>query len=817
MTSDAATAADEEAEPGSEGAAGAADPLVSNGLGSPSCRGGLGAGELSSGVRGNCETSGFVAAAAPTGDFGLDVHIDTGLLGLSSGSLLVGVQDVCVTPLWMALVWAVHALVVMLEWCFAIDLLDRPSVQLGIARGLRAAQAAFTAPWLGAALAVGSLALAYDGLVRRRVGESLARALLALAMTAGGLWVMLDPTGTVGSLGSWANQASLGTLAVSASGSPGAPQATLDDAMRTLFAAVVEGPWCYLEFGDVGWCREERLRDPHLRAAAQALASAELSRVGCSGEVPAGECVARGSAEASALEGSARLLRTARTNGAIFLALPANGAGRNSINDSGSLLRAICQSDDATHCHGASASEAEFRTNHGTWPRVGGLMLIAAGAFGALLLLGYLALRLLTAALFCMVLLLLAPLVALAPPLGENGRAAFRRWAAQLLAALVSKLLFSFALGAMLAVLSILASLEALGWWTQWLLMSAFWWAAFARRHQVLELAGVQRTQGHSSWRGARPRGGPLARRRIVERVRAARERLDRRSSEAHAVDASGSEAVPHRIRPPRPARVQRPHEAAGATDRLSRQVERLAGPVPGDERARRAESSASRAAALDTRAARIRQELAGAQARGERRRAARLSWRAERVEREAAVARSGHMPPWRARATDRADRRAGAPASGEATSETAARTRFLDRQAALPAATERRAPGEERREYAALSGLIGRDAREYERLDGGEQRRARLAIDRELALRREALGATGALAHADGTGRPWRAPGTETPEPSPRADRRATDVRPATGGTRRSSAPSESESPVMRDARAVAERRKRQLGPDTP
>ena len=28
------------------------------------------------------------------------------------------------TPLWMALVWAVHALVVMLEWCFTIDLLD---------------------------------------------------------------------------------------------------------------------------------------------------------------------------------------------------------------------------------------------------------------------------------------------------------------------------------------------------------------------------------------------------------------------------------------------------------------------------------------------------------------------------------------------------------------------------------------------------------------------------------------------------------------------------------------------------------------------
>jgi len=161
-----------------------ADPLVSNGLGSPSCRGGAAGAALSARARANCETSGFVAAAAPTGDFGLDVHIDTGLLGLSSGGLLASVQDLCVAPLWMALVWAVHALVVMLEWCFEIDLLDSPSVQLGVARGLRATQAAFTMPWLATAFAVGAVVLAYDGLVRRQIGESLARAALALAMTA---------------------------------------------------------------------------------------------------------------------------------------------------------------------------------------------------------------------------------------------------------------------------------------------------------------------------------------------------------------------------------------------------------------------------------------------------------------------------------------------------------------------------------------------------------------------------------------------------------------------------------------------------------
>ncbi len=89
------------------------DPLVSNGLGSPLCERATVGHELSAASRRDCESSGFVAAAAPTGNFGIDVHIDTGLLGLSSAGLLAIVQNLFVTPVWMALVWAVHALIVI--------------------------------------------------------------------------------------------------------------------------------------------------------------------------------------------------------------------------------------------------------------------------------------------------------------------------------------------------------------------------------------------------------------------------------------------------------------------------------------------------------------------------------------------------------------------------------------------------------------------------------------------------------------------------------------------------------------------------------
>ena len=125
---------------------------------------------------------------------------------------------------------------------------------------------------------------------------------------------------------------------------------------------------------------------------------------------------------------SARLLQGARSNGDEFLALPPNGPDRNSINDSGSLLRALCRSSDATACTGPSAAEAEFRTNAGTWPRVGGLLLIAIGLqTGMLLLLGYIGLRLLLAAIFSMFYLLLHAGHRAAPGFGRERKGAVPR------------------------------------------------------------------------------------------------------------------------------------------------------------------------------------------------------------------------------------------------------------------------------------------------------------------------------------------------------------------------------------------------------
>ena len=36
------------------------------------------------------------------------------------------IQDMFIAPVWNTLVWLVHALVVMLQWCYTLELLAAP-------------------------------------------------------------------------------------------------------------------------------------------------------------------------------------------------------------------------------------------------------------------------------------------------------------------------------------------------------------------------------------------------------------------------------------------------------------------------------------------------------------------------------------------------------------------------------------------------------------------------------------------------------------------------------------------------------------------
>jgi hypothetical protein len=807
------------------------DPLVENGLGSPLC--GAPA-ELPAAGRRNCETSGFEAAGAPTGNYGLDVHIETGLLGLSTQTVL---QDYLVEPVWMGLVWVVHALVVALEWCFALDLLDSSALG-GLERSLRATRSSFTGPWLVLAFAVAAVAAAYNGLVRRRVAETLGQSALMLAMMAGGLWVIADPAGTVGALGRWVDAASAGTLGTVVQGSPAHASRTLAQSMGGLFGAVVGAPWCYLEFGNVGWCEDPARLEPRLRAAGLALLTRPHFAKCEGGERDPKICEGLESeaprASVPSHSRSAALMRAARTNGEVFLALPANEAARNSIDEPGSLLRVLCGgSESATECRGPTAAEAEFRTQGATTSRIAGLLLIVVGAVGMVRLLGFIALHLLGAEIVSLFYLLLAPAAVLAPALGDGGRAAFRTWATRLVGAVCSKLIFSFLLGAVLLMTRTLIGLEALGWWTRWLLVAVLWWGAHRQRHQVLGfIAGEHR-------------GSSERHRSLLQRFK--------QQLEGPRTVVQGASWIRKKLSGPAPSverrrtleRIGGQRAQATADEQVTRMLERehaaaSAHAAPGSEA--QSELSAER-----TRLQRVRGEQAKAAAAGDTRRAARLGDRVQRIQGE--VDR-GQFALNEARRTaaegERAQLRTGRAYTAEQLRE---RSEWLDAQAALPAARAGSGAGGSAqsgdagagaagRDYGGLAGMLGYGREQYEQLQPRVQREARMEIDRELALRRELRDAAGSVLGFE-PARP-RSPGRRERRRADRDFDRALDQRLRESGhaaprsrerpshrerprdvpphhSPRPDPPRRSgggfESPVLRDAHEVARRRKRQLG----
>ncbi len=452
---------------------------MENGLGSPLCRDPEG---LSATEQRSCQTASFVAAPDPTNDYAFDVNINTGVS--KWGNDVSATLENFAQLGWMVLVSATHGLVVMFEWCYSLNLLS-DSLLREVTVALHDARLSFTEPWMAIALAIASTLAVYHGLIRRRVTDTIGGALAMLAMMVGGLWVIADPAGTVGAVEQWANQAGAGTLAVVASGSPSHPERTLAESMQVLFIGVVGKPWCYMEFGDVDWCENSGQLDPGLRKVGLAIADSEEKKSGCHDL-----CDAGASPGDRTLAASAVLLREAQTNGELFLALPANEPERNSVKNKSTLLGVLCGGgESADKCRGPTAPQAEFRSEKATGSRLLGLFLIWAGALGMLLLLGFLALRLLYAALMGLFLLLLAPAAVLAPALGDGGRSAFRGWALKLMGAVVAKLTYSFLLGVVLLMMKVLLGLTILGWWTQWLLISAFWWSAFIKRDQVFEFA----------------------------------------------------------------------------------------------------------------------------------------------------------------------------------------------------------------------------------------------------------------------------------------------------------------------------------------
>jgi hypothetical protein len=463
----------------------------------------------------NCASSGSPASAYPGENYTPDTHVNGGVGDLSGN--FVGMLQQAIAFVFMVLVKVIQAAILAVSMAFGLDLFgsDRTGQ---VPHALQTAESFFTLPWLPFAFAVGALWALARLWVAREEGRAIGELAVMVAIMIGGLIVISDPQGTAGWFDHLSNQAAMGTLAAFSDNNAGQPNGGYANATAGLWQETVEKPWCAMEFGNVDWCmspldaQTKQWRSDVLAHSTQADSGGELAtttailtaqacaKALAAHEVPAGSPCLVSQQEALRLE-------DARTNGELWLAFPANDDARNGLNDSWTLYH---------HLVAARPDLAQTRGSGGAGERLWTLALTGVGMFFFLLLLLYVALNLLLASVFFVVLLALTPLMTLLGAFGDRGRAACLRWLGWAAGALAAKLIYALYLGVLLLAAKLVDAL-ATGWMNEWILFAALWALAFFYRSKLLGLFTADaHHEHHRGLQAAVAGGGALAMTRAV-------------------------------------------------------------------------------------------------------------------------------------------------------------------------------------------------------------------------------------------------------------------------------------------------------------
>ncbi|MGE3449202.1 MAG: hypothetical protein AB7H92_16675 [Microbacteriaceae bacterium] len=418
--------------------------------------------------------TGSIAQRYPVEAYGIDNQIGFSITHLER-SFLGALQSVA-GLVWMALVFCVRGVLALLEWGFSIDLLgEAMSGVRGTLTTLH--ERVIGRPWFLAAISVTGLWGIWRGLVQRQATQTITGLAATVALMVCGLVVLARPQETVGYASRLANDASLGILSAATGQDPDRPMRSLASASIGVFEVMVRDPWCALEFGSVDYCHRHPPGHPELTNADVWLR------------------YSAGSDERQALHLLLKGKDPDDRGGLVGRAKDLVGLGGDRPADLPDEVKKLVAKDP---------DRATMQDAGGTFTRFALLALIAAGISGACVLLAYLGVRLLLAAVLALLLLLFAPAMLLAPCFGESGRATFIAWAKRLIGALAAKLIYALFLAVVLAAAATLRQLE-IGWFGVWLLQIAFWWGVFLKRHELIGFVSVKPQASRES-------GGGLAR-----------------------------------------------------------------------------------------------------------------------------------------------------------------------------------------------------------------------------------------------------------------------------------------------------------------
>jgi hypothetical protein len=428
--------------------------------------------------------SGSVAESHPLSSYGIDVRV--GFSVTDPGKSLMGALQSIAAGIWMALLYLVKGVLLLLEWAFSLDLTNQAMPQVRQTLN-QLHQQAFGDWWLLLAISSAGLWGIWRGLVQRRTTETLAGLAATVGLMVCGLVLISNPDDTVGRAAQVTNDAGMAVLAAGTGQSTSDPRSALAAGLRQVFESTIRDPWCALEFGSVEFC-----------------------------DIRTGD--------------SAR-----PTNAELWLAYPAQGWQRGRLhklmkkNDGGFHIDPLIGVNPVNPVLGLGASaitgvlgigggdrklpddveslvkkapeRANIQEAGGTFPRLGLLVIVLIGVSGAITLYAYLGVKLILAAALSLLLLLIAPPMLLVPALGDSGRATFLAWIKRLLGAIAAKLVFAVFLTVVLAASRVFTSLDV-GWFGNWILLSAFWWGVFIKRHEIIGFVAGGTPQQHGNGLG---------------------------------------------------------------------------------------------------------------------------------------------------------------------------------------------------------------------------------------------------------------------------------------------------------------------------
>jgi hypothetical protein len=513
------------------GSSGQVDPITGLGIRNPVCDDPAEIHDPD--TRTSCEVTGTPESTYPTSDYGFDVFIPTGVTH-PIGDFTAGFVTI-LNGIWLGLLFVLKLVLTLLGLAFGLNPFADGPTMARLSAAISRIYATVTEPWLSALVVCAGIAMAWRGLITRDVSGSVAGTIAAVAMLCLGLWVVHAPRESVGRLASFSNQVALGVIAAPQSGSLDDPTGSYAEAMSQVWSRLVEVPFAGLDFSDVNWALgpppEEAVKKADEAFCEDNTALTQLADLQHIGIHTEAQCAAFA---------EKRFGKPERVIDLYLRSSPGSAARATLWN--------YFDHEEADTYKAKVAAQG----GDGVITRLSMLALFAIGLLGALLLLAWLAIRLLTQAAIAFVLLLALPFALFFPLLGDWGRRSFRRFGLALIGAVLAKVIYAAFLSVVLLGIVVLGSVDGSGGSaTGFLLSAAFSWAVFLKRgeligwisvgeHERLAGLGVGGIAGFAIGRRVARTPAKAARSATVAGTRQARER-GRLGAEATRRTASGS------------------------------------------------------------------------------------------------------------------------------------------------------------------------------------------------------------------------------------------------------------------------------------